>query len=167
MGLGTPCLSVVLAQARVPIEGGCLPVCKGPWGEGVEGGGGEFTRHGHELAPASSSRGARDPADVPQYRLNLLLCTVCNLGAEGLNRCWVPLSCPAAGHKIRLVRDDEQGAEFAAQLQRRAWGEPVYSDSEVQGTPRTRMRGARAGTEDMGLRPEPTTDRASTYLGVL
>ena len=57
--------------------------------------------------------------------------------------------------------------EFAAQIQHRSWGEPVDREGKVVGASRACTRGARTVTKDMGLRPEPMTYRASTYLGVL
>ena len=100
MGLGTLCLSMV------PIEGGCLPICEGSCGGVIERRRGEFTRHGHEIAPACSSGGAGNPSDMPQDRLNLLPGAAGDLSAKSLNGCRVPLSSPAASHKVRLVRYD-------------------------------------------------------------
>ena len=49
MGLGPLCLAVVLAQARVPIKRGGLPVGEGVWKGVIEWGEGEFPGQGHEL----------------------------------------------------------------------------------------------------------------------
>ena len=131
MGLGSLCLAVVLAQARVPVDGGHLPIRYGQGYWGIGGRGGELPRQSEEFAPARRGRRARDTAYVPQDRMELFSGAACDFWSECHNGSLIPLPRPSASHKGRMVWDDEEGLEFAPEFQHRPWREAVNSDGEV------------------------------------
>ena len=107
MGLGSLCLAVVLAQTRVPFNGGCLPVLEGSRRGGGSGRRGEFSRHGREVAPARRSGGTGDTADVTETHFYLFPCAAGYLWLEGSEGSLIPLAGPSARHQGGLIGDIE------------------------------------------------------------
>ena len=134
MGLGSLCLSVVLAQARVPVYGGRLPFRKRQGNRGSVGGRGELARHCQEVPPACRGRRARYAADVPQDCLKLLSCTASYFRAESSDgSSLIPLPSPAASHEGGVVRYEKESLEFTSEFQHRAGRETGDRNGEVQG----------------------------------
>ena len=60
------------------------------FGGGEGRGGGELPCHSEKITPAGRSRGASDPAHVPEYRLTLFAIAASNPRFEGLNGTRIP-----------------------------------------------------------------------------
>ena len=102
-GDGTPCLAVVLAQARVPINGAQLVSLQRR--RGVRGGGRrvELPCYRSESAPACRGRGLGDTSNVAQNGLYLFSPASSDVRTKWLQSSRVPLARPASGEQLRLI----------------------------------------------------------------
>ena len=102
---------------------------------------------------------------MAEHRLDLFPCAAGYLWLEGSDGSLIPLAGPSARHQGGLIGNIEKQLELTAKGQHGA-SEVTKGDGEVQGTRRSRIRGAGTFTEDVGLIPVSVADRAGAYLRV-
>ena len=116
-GAGTPSLSVILTEERIPFNVAHLSGSRRVSVGEVHRGGVELPCHGDKISPASRCRAAGNPANLSQHRLDLLTRAASDHRFMGLDGTRVPLAGPAADHQSRLFVDREKGVQVAAQVQ--------------------------------------------------
>ena len=131
-GVGTPRLTVVLAETRIPFNSAQLASSRRrrrvPW----VGGRGQVLCHGGEVPPARCCSRAGDPSDMPEYRLDLFPSAARDVRLKGVDGCLIPLSSPAASHKSRLIEGGKEQLELPPQIHHRTGGEPTDCQVEVK-----------------------------------
>ena len=144
-GAGTPSLSVILTEERIPFNVAHLSGSRRVSVGEVHRGGVELPCHGDKISPASRCRAAGNPANLSQYRLDLLT----RAASDHRFTRWHPgpIGRTSGGPSESVVCGQREGSASGGPSPTWARGESACGDGEIQAAFQPCVRGAGATTK--------------------